>query len=227
MAGSGSAPQTAKNPLSRRDRRVASGDHGRRLNALPFLLAAPLLVLLIIGLLWLFVWSDDDAAEEASWEWVEEPVDGVHAREVPPQDWEAGWCLSGYVDEETPADVVDCEDTYDRQVLLRRNISDGPYPGDSSVADTAHQWCHDDLDLNTETLAQVDHELEIQLWHPTESTWKSDYDRMVSCFLVRAGGAGLSGDFLPAEDGEQSDEESVSPEDAEDLEVDEQPDSGD
>lgn len=211
MSGSNSTPQTEKTSLSRRNRRASAGDHGRRLNAIPFLLAAVLLGLIIFALLWLFVWRDDDAAEENTWEWIEEPVDGVHAREVPPDDWETGWCLGGFVDEETPADVVNCQATYDRQIMLRRNISDGPYPGDATVIDTAHQWCHDDLDINTETLEQVDHELEIQLWHPTESTWDSDYDRMVSCFLLHAEGAGLSGDFFPTdEDADAADDESDS-----------------
>src|SRR5699024_8550996 len=191
-------------------RRVAAGDSSRRLNAVPFLIAALLLALITLGLLWLLVWSDDDADQEAAWEWVEDPADGVHARDVPPDDWETGWCLSGYVDEQTPADVVDCEQTYDRQIMLRRNISDGPYPGDAEVADTAQQWCHDELDVNTETLAQVDHELQIQMWHPTESTWEDDYDRMVSCFLVHAEGAGLSGNFLPTDE-EDDDAETASP----------------
>lgn len=200
MVESDSTHQTEKKPLSRRARRVAAGDHSRRLNALPALIAAVLLALITLGLLWLFVWSDDNATEETSWEWVEDPADGVHARDVPPADWETGWCLSGYVDEETPADVVECGGTYDRQIMLRRTISDGPYPGDAQVAGTAAQWCQDDLDINTETLAQIDHELEIQMWHPTESTWNNDDDRMVSCFLLHAEGAGLSGDFLPTEE---------------------------
>lgn len=210
MPGAGPTPRAGKKPSSRRDRRVAAGDSSRRLNAVPSLIAAVLLAIITLGLLWLLVWSDDDA-EVASWEWVEDPADGVHAREVPPDDWETGWCLSGYVDEETPADVVDCEQTYDRQIMLRRNISDGPYPGDAEVASTAQQWCDDDLEVNTETLAQVDHELEIQMWHPTETTWKSDYDRMVSCFLLHAEDSGLSGDFLPPdEDAEDTETEAES-----------------
>lgn len=205
MAGSDPSPHTEKNSLSRRDRRVAAGDDGSRLNAIPFLLAAVLVAIITFVLLWVFLWRDA-GEDETAWEWVEEPVDGVHAREVPPDDWETGWCLSGYVDEETPADVVDCEQTYDRQIMLRRNINDGPYPGDTTVITTAHQWCHEDLDINSETLEETDHELEIQLWHPTESTWKSDYDRMVSCFLLHPDGAGLSGDFLPADEDEDADE---------------------
>lgn len=217
MAGSERPPQSTPTPGSRRARRAAAGDDGRQLNAIPFLIAAVLVMLVIFGLLWWFLWRDADAGEEASWEWIEEPVDGIHARDVPPEDWEDGWCLSGYVDEETPADVVDCEQTYDTQIMHRRNISDGPYPGDTEVIETAHQWCHEDLELNAEALEDVDYELEIQLWHPTETTWRSDGDRMVSCFMTRPDGAGLSGNFLAEAD--DADDATITPEDAADLEV--------
>lgn len=216
MAGSERPLQSTPTSVPRKTRRAAAQARGRELNAIPFLIAAGLVLLVIFGLLWWFLWRDADAGEEASWEWVEEPADGVHAREVPPEDWEDGWCLSNYVDEESPADVVDCAQTYDRQILHRRNISDGPYPGDAEVADTAHQWCQQDLELNAEALEDVDYELEIQLWHPTESTWRGDYDRMVSCFMVRADGAGLTGNFLAEAD---ADEETITPEETAEVEV--------
>lgn len=214
MTRSDDQAQHLQTPLSRRQRRLAAGDHGRRLNAVPFLIAAALLALMTLAALWFFVWRDDGDADEVSWQWIEDPADGIHAREVPPEDWEVGWCLTGFVDEQTPADVIDCSQTYDTQIMVRRNISDGPYPGDTTVTQTAHQWCRDDLEVNAEALGETDAEMEIQLWHPTESTWNNDDDRMVSCFLTRTDGAGLSGDFLAEADDEA---ESVPADEAEQL----------
>lgn len=209
-------------PLSRRARRELRGDTGLRLNAVPFILAAIIVVIVTVGLLWWFLLRTPPA-EETAWEWVDEPgLDGIHARGVPAVDWEAGWCLTGYVDEDAPADVVDCEQSYDAQVLLRENIGDGAYPGDQVVIDTSHQWCHDELPLDPESVDRVDYELQIELWHPTESTWSNDYDRMVSCFLTRADGGQLSGDFLTDSTTESEDDASEAVEDA-DIDIVEEP----
>lgn len=203
---------------SRRERRAAS-DEGIQLNALPFLIAGALIVLAVLGLLWWFVIREPAGEEETGgWEWIEEPADGVHARDVPPEDWEAGWCLVGFEDEDEPSDVVDCEQPYDVQVVLRQNIDDGPYPGDTEVADTAHGWCHDDLSLNEDTIAETDYDLAVQLWHPTESTWNREDDRLVSCFLTRSGGGTLTGDFMLEED-EDDGEDPADDEPTEDMDV--------
>lgn len=200
---------SSEQPLSRRARRAVRGDTGKRLNAIPFLIAAVVVVVLTIVLLWWFLMREP-AAEEEPWVWNDEPgLDGLHAHQVPSEDWETGWCLRDYEDEATPADVADCDRGYDAQVLLRRNISDGPYPGDETVIDTAHQWCHDELELDSAAVDSADYELQIQLWHPTESTWRRDYDRMVSCFLTRADGGQLTGSFLP----DSEDDETPSPDD--------------
>lgn len=205
MAESEPASQSADAPQTRRARRAAAGDTGRGIHALPFLIAGLAVVLLTAAVLWWFLFRDDGEDEAGSWEWIEEPVDGVHARDVPAEDWESGWCLTNFSDEDSAADAVDCQRSYDVQVVLRRNINDGPYPGDTEVIDTAHQWCHDDLELSSETLAEADYELQVQLWHPTESTWRSDYDRMVSCFLTRPDGEQMSGDFMAAEEDDDAD----------------------
>ncbi|WP_300342517.1 hypothetical protein [Nesterenkonia sp.] len=226
MTGSEQAPRTEETHLSRRARRAARGDDSRRLNAWPYLIASVLVVLITLGALWWFLWRPVE--EEVAWEWVDDPVDGVHARDVPPEDWEAGWCLTRFEDDQTPADVVDCEQSYQAQVMLRRNISDGPYPGDQVVIDTAHRWCHEELPLDTEAVAQADYGLEVRLWHPTESTWRDDYDRMVSCFLTRADGEEMSGSFLAAEDDAESsaEEEDIGVVDGESPEAEDPQDEG-
>lgn len=194
--------EDTQQPLTRRARREAAGDTGFRLNAIPFLIAGVLVVLVTIALLWWFVLREGPQ-EAAEWTWVEDPADGVHARNVPPEDWEAGWCLDGFTDEDSPADAVRCERNYDVQILLQREIedevTDGDYPGDDIVISTAHQWCHEDLELSTSTLEGVSDELQIMLWHPTETTWNREDDRLVSCFLSRADGGSLQGDFLAGE----------------------------
>ncbi|RJN32551.1 hypothetical protein [Nesterenkonia natronophila] len=201
-------------PLSRRERRAAAGDTGFRLNAVPFVIAGVVVVILTVGALWWFL-GREDAEEASEWTWTEEPADGVHARDVPPEDWEAGWCLTGFSDEDSPANVISCERNYDVQVLLRRemddDVTDGEYPGEDIVAGNANQWCHEEIELSPEAVEAVDAELQIELWHPSESTWNNDDDRLVSCFLSRADGERLSGDFLAVDDSDT---------DAEDADVD-------
>jgi hypothetical protein len=206
--------EASEQPLSRRDRRAAAGDTGFRLNAVPFVIAGVVVVILTAAALWWFL-GREDAEEASEWTWTEEPADGVHARDVPPEDWEAGWCLTGFSDEDSPANVISCERNYDVQVLLRRemddDVTDGEYPGDDIVAGNANQWCHEEIELRPEAVEAVDAELQIELWHPSQSTWNNDDDRLVSCFLSRTDGERLSGDFLAAGDSDS---------DAEDADVD-------
>lgn len=207
MSESPQVSEDTPQPLSRRARRAAAGDTGFRLNAIPFLIAGVLVVLLTAGLLWWFVLRQGPE-EAAEWTWVEEPADGVHARGVPPEDWETGWCLSGFTDEDSPADAVRCERNYDVQILLQRemddDVTDGDYPGDDIVTSTAEQWCHEEVELSSTALETASAELQIELWHPTESTWNRQEDRLVSCFLSRADGGTLQGDFLATGDDDET-----------------------
>ncbi|WP_120006649.1 hypothetical protein [Nesterenkonia muleiensis] len=207
MSESPQAGEDTPQPLSRRARRAAAGNTGFRLNAIPFLIAGVLVVLVTAGLLWWFGLREEPE-EAAEWTWVEEPADGVHARGVPPEDWETGWCLSGFTDEDSPADAVRCERNYDVQILLQRemddNVTDGDYPGDDIVTSTAEQWCHEEVELSSAALEAAEAELQIELWHPTESTWNRQDDRLVSCFLSRADGGSLRGDFLATVDDDET-----------------------
>lgn len=204
------SPQVSEDPpqpLTRRARRAAAGDTGFRLNAIPFLFLGILVVALTAALLWWFVFREGPE-ETSEWTWVEDPADGVHARDVPAEDWEVGWCLSGFDNEETPADVVSCERNYDVQVLLQRElqdeVTDGDYPGDDIVLSTAHQWCNEEVELSSSALESAEFELQILLWHPTENTWNRENDRLVSCFLAHADGGSLQGDFYAVDAGEET-----------------------
>lgn len=215
MSESPQVSEDPQQPLTRRARRAAAGDTGFRLNAIPFLILGILVVALTAALLWWFAFRAGPE-ETTEWTWVEDPADGIHARDVPPEDWEVGWCLSGFDNEEAPADVVSCERNYDVQVLLQQEmedeITDGDYPGDDIVLNTAHQWCNEEVELSSSALESVSYELQIMLWHPTENTWDQDNDRLISCFLARADGASLQGDFLATDAEEETS--------AEDSEVD-------
>lgn len=200
MTEPSAGPEAPESPLSRRSRRQAAEASLPRVNIWPFFWSALGVILITAGVLWWFIFRGAEAEEPESWHWVEEPLDGVHAREVPSEDWETGWCLRGFTDEEATADVVDCERDYDAQVVFRRNISDGPYPGDTTVIDTAHQWCEEEAAVDSEAVAESAFPLEMQLWHPTESTWRRDYDRMVSCFITRSDDSLMTGTFLAAEE---------------------------
>lgn len=209
MSDSPETNQGPQQPLSRRARREAAGDTGFRLNALPFLIIGILVVLITAVLLWWFLGREEED-EPADWTWVEDPLDGVHARGVPPEDWEAGWCLSGYTDEETPADVMDCERSYDVQVLLQDELEDdvteGDYPGDDVVSHSANLRC-EGVQLNSAAIESLGAELQREIWYPTETTWDNEDDRLVSCFLTRTDGGSLRGDFLDSSDETTSDED--------------------
>lgn len=202
MSDPDSPYETTQTPLSRRQRRRDREDDPQRLHALPFLLAAGVVVILTAGVLWWFLIREPPEEEPPPWSWSDNPADGIHARNVPAEDWEAGWCLTDYENEDSPADVIDCERTHDAQVLLRRELPEGDYPGSQELAEAGQQWCHEDIELNEEALADLDEdeELEIQIWHPTESTWEED-DRLISCVLTRPAGD-LAGDFAPQDAGE-------------------------
>lgn len=209
MSESPQVSQGSQQPLSRRARREAAGDTGFRLNAIPFLIIGILVVLITAFLLWWFLGREEEP-EPIEWTWVEDPADGVHARGVPPEDWEAGWCLSGYTDEETPADVMDCERSYDVQVLLQDELDDeiteGAYPGDDVVSHNANLRC-EEIALSSSAIESLGAELQREIWYPTEDTWNNEDDRLVSCFLTRADGGSLRGDFLDTSDDDPDDDE--------------------
>lgn len=202
--------------MSRRERREASGDiPAQRLTPLPFLIVgAALLIVTGITLWWFFI--GPGSGEDVSREWVEDPgPGGVHAREVPPEDWESGFCLKNFEDEQSPADVIDCAGEYDAQLLLRTQLEADSYPGAEDVAAQAARVCEDEVEINQEAVDEADYDLALNQWYPTESSWEQG-DRQVDCMLVRADENSLSGDFLGDGEGSEDDGDSGTDENSED-----------
>ncbi|NLS09916.1 hypothetical protein HGQ17_07850 [Nesterenkonia sp. MY13] len=233
-----SSPESgaSERPMTRRARREAAGDTGFRLNAWPFLIGGVLVVFVTAGLLWWFLVRNDAQEPVGGWEWTPNPADGVHARDVPPEDWQAGWCLSGFTSEEEPAHVVDCERSYDLQLLVRDDLDeDGEYPGDESLVAMADELCQADVEIDAEALEEAEEDLHFLIGRPTESGWNNEGDREVSCFLGRVDEGRMSGDFLPTRsddaesieeadldssgetEGPEADEPEASPEETEDA----------
>lgn len=205
---------------SRRARREAQGDvASKRVNALPFLLAGALVVLFAGGLIWWFVIREAPPEQTVAEERDDNPgIDGVIQRGAEPDQWLAGDCLSGFESEHEPATIVECDRSYDRQVLAWGDLEEGSYPGDDQVSEQAIRVCEEDGELDQDQLDAVDYEIEVELSHPSEDTWTSqDSDRRVNCLLRRVDGQQLSGNFVlePEEDSS-----------AEDFEESEEADSG-
>ncbi|GAA1811019.1 hypothetical protein [Nesterenkonia flava] len=216
---------------TRRQRRAARGDTSGGLLLLPFIAAGGIVIILTFGLVWWLVLREPPV-EETPWEWNANPgMDGIHARDVPPEDWEEGWCLVGYEGEETEADVIDCDQRWDAQVMLRRDMEQDSWPGDEIVIETAHRWCHDELELNPEATAALTQYLRMELRHPVQQTWNREDDRLISCFLTAADGGQLTGDFTldtaatdtGGTEGGSSDVDADSPDQGADVDVVEEP----
>lgn len=210
--------------MSRRERREAAGDiPAQRVTPLPFLIAGTaLLIVTGITLWWFFM--GPGSGEDISQEWVDDPgPGGVHAREVPPEDWESGFCLKNFEDEQSPADVIDCEGEYDTQLLLRTQLEGDSYPGAEDVGSQAARVCEEEVQMSQEAVDEAGYDLALNQWYPTQSTWDQG-DRQVDCMLVRADEDTLSGDFLDADEDSEDDggsedhEESGADENSEDDE---------
>ncbi len=207
----GYAPMPAT--MTRRERREAAGDiPAQRLTPLPFLIAGIALIVVTGLTLWWFMWRPGSGAD-LSQQWVDDPgPGGIHARDVPPEDWETGYCLTNFEDEQSPADVIDCEGEYDTQLLLRTQLEGDSYPGAEDVASQAERVCEEDVELSQEAVDESGEDLALHQWYPTESTWDQG-DRRVDCMLARDDEEPISGDFLGTD--EDSEDEASEDEDSE------------
>lgn len=194
---------------SRKSRREAAGDiPSRRLNALPFLIAAVLVIIITGGILWWFLGRDGSEDEPIEYVRAESPSNGIILADAPPEEWLAGDCLRGFDPEDdlSPATVIACDWDYDAQVVHWEDLEDGPYPGAQEVEEQAMAACDTAQQeaLDQEAVDAYD-PLEGVVVHPDRSTW--DDDRRVNCLLQRADGGQMSGSFIvdPEEDSSAED----------------------
>lgn len=194
---------------SRKSRREAAGDvPSRRLNALPFLIAAVLVIIITGGILWWFLGRDDAEDDPIEYVRAENPSNGIILADAPPEEWLAGDCLRDFDpdDDLSPATVIECDWDYDAQVVHWEDLEDGPYPGEEDVEEQAMAACDTAQQevLDQEAVDAYD-PLEGVVVHPDRSTW--DDDRRVNCLLQRTDGEQMSGSFLvnPEEDSSAED----------------------
>lgn len=205
-AGVGSSDDDSDAPVekvaaaatSRRSRREASGDvPSERLNALPFVLAAALVIVLTGGVLWWLLGREDE--EPVDHTRAENPTNGIILSEAPPEEWLTGDCLRDFDPEDdlAPVTIIDCDWAYDAQLIHWEDLEGEEHSGEEQAMSVCHAAQEEVLDQEA-----VDeyHALEGVVAHPDESTWEDD--RRVNCLLQRADGEQMNGNFVvdPEED---------------------------
>ncbi len=188
---------------SRRSRREAAGDvPTERLSAVPFILAAVLVIVLTGGALWWFLGREDEE-EPVEHTRAEEPTNGIILADAPPEEWVAGDCLRDFDPEDdlSPATIISCDWDYDAQLIHWEDLDGGEYPGVQAVGEQALEVCDTAQQevLDQEAVADY-HPLEGVVVHPDETTWEDD--RRVNCLLQRADSEQMNGNFVqdPEED---------------------------
>lgn len=185
-------------PASRKSRREAAGDiPSQRLNALPFILAAVLVIILTGGILWWFLARDEAEEAPADLTRAENPSNGIILADAPPEEWLAGDCLRGFDPEDdlAPATIIECDWDYDAQVVHWEELEDGPWPGQQEAEEQAMAACDSaQQEVLDQEAVDAYHPLEGVVIHPDESTWEED--RRVNCLLQRADGAPMNGNFV-------------------------------
>lgn len=187
------AEKPAAAATSRRSRREASGDvPSKRLNALPFVLAAVLVIVLTGGVLWWFLGREDEE-EPVDHTRAENPTNGIILSEAPPEEWLTGDCLRDFDPEDDLAAVtiIDCDWDYDAQLIHWEDLEGEEHPGEEQAMSVCHAAQEEVLDQEA-----VDeyHALEGVVVHPDEGTWEDD--RRVNCLLQRADGEQMNGNFV-------------------------------
>lgn len=209
--------------LEQYDVRETAHRDPHRPSALPFVLIGGLVVLVTLALLWWFLIREEPVElPETVAEREEDPgIDGVVLRDAAPDQWLAGDCLTGFQpqDESAPATIIECDHSYDVQVVHWEDLELDEFPGDEEISERARRACEDNGQLDQEAVDSVDFELEVRISHPTESTWRRDGDRRVNCLLQPAGGATMTGNFVvdPEEHSSAEDDEDAEPGEGDDA----------
>ena len=227
---SGVGRSGAERGTTRRSRREAAGDvPAERLSAVPFILAAVLVIVLTGGALWWFLGRAEEE-EPVEHTRAEDPTNGIILAEAPPEEWVAGDCLRDFDPEDdlSPATVISCDWDYDAQLIHWEDLDGDEHPGEDAAQEQAMEACDTAQRevLDQEAVAEY-HALEGVVVHPDESTWEDD--RRVNCLLQRVDGEPMNDNFVqdPEEDssaetdddaGEADDEDGGGETDAEDTE---------
>ncbi|MCT9819366.1 septum formation family protein [Microbacterium sp. W1N] len=94
-----------------------------------------------------------------------------------------GDCLNDLTDAEvTEVPVVPCSEPHDSEVYFEFSLDDGEFPGATAVTDAADQGCYDAFAAFV-GLAYEDSVLVFGNYVPTQESWESGNDRLVSCMI--------------------------------------------
>lgn len=102
---------------------------------------------------------------------------GLIIPNVKPTLWLKGDCLKGYVDINTPADIVECSSAHSAQLVNTYEYSDSAaFPGKAALQTKGEATC----DAVPLTSAADSAGVKEQYAYPTESTWANG-DRLIQC----------------------------------------------
>lgn len=101
-----------------------------------------------------------------------------------PASWKVGDCISGYVDINTSADLVNCTTGHSGQLIgtFSYASSDG-FPGEEALKTKGDEYCAS-IEL---TASASNYDIRQQFGYPTESTWGKG-DRRIDCIAYTKGG---------------------------------------
>lgn len=140
---------------------------------------AALAALVLLGALlvpWLQSSSRTTPTPEASVSRNPSPgIDGIVARQVPPEQQQPGDCLTDFQSLEEPVTVVECEKGHEAQLIGRKTWPDSAAFPEGGMRGPAEEFCGQ-IPLTGSPQAQV----RIEISHPNQGTWEEG-DRRVDC----------------------------------------------
>ncbi|MGI8684202.1 MAG: septum formation family protein [Acidimicrobiales bacterium] len=91
---------------------------------------------------------------------------------------------------------VPCEGAHDAHVFAEASVADGDsFPGKEAMESTASEQCIAKWDAALGAYDPAEN-LDLTYFTPTKESWEGEDDREVTCFVVAADGAPLTGSKL-------------------------------
>lgn len=181
-----------------------------------FITGGVILVIVVVGLVvvpWMISLLGDDEPEDSVVSRDPSPgLDGIIAREMPPEQFEPGECLTDFDSPDDPASVIECDQDHSAQLIGRKTFADDEaYPGKESVDSASEEFCSA-IELSGTSEASV----VIEISQPSEGSWEEEDDRRVDCYAKADEGV-LSSSLVtnPAVDNANEDEADEDGEDSE------------